>query len=732
LLELPDLNQVDMDQIVSEAKKQLRNLHPQWTDHSPHDPGITILELLAYLKENQHQAINTIGPKHKMKYLELLNIQPEPVQCSYTEIIFSAPDFSVSLPGGTKLKANNIIFETLERHTLFSNELVAVMVKEEEEKRYFSLESKEKQNRDWYALGREPKAGNQFYLSFTKEFPAGEALLFKFQMFEDYPVKRNPLKNGEAFFPLVELQWEYYGEEKGVEGWHPLEVKDDTTHNLLFPGFLTFQVKGKQLPLPEDEDENLQGFAFRCTLVDGQYDVPPRVRNIFLNCLPVWQQESLFRSYTFSYRDVKEDRILLDSYLAYFGYIRVFTREQGYWVELDHPGGFQVEREESKKNCRIRLTSPLVFEGEESEDRKEEGPALKVIAMEKDCLGQELVGSSTGFIHQAFELEMKNILTAHFSLMVGEALPGRQRGWVDWQQVNSRNKAGRNEKCYELETAPGRVKFGDNRRGAVPPKGEENLLITDCVVTRAEQGNIQSGNIDSFKEQDAHFDLLTFYQLFSSTGGREGEDLARAEQRMLQELKTGLRAVRIDDFARLAQLVPGLMIEHVKPLPLFKPGLEKYPEDKADNCVTLVIEPYSETGQGKLTAGYRKNIVHHLEKYRLITTEIHVVEPTYVGLEIFGEIIVKTGYSQAEKIIEKSIVDYVNTFQRRQQGQVHLSHGDLYGTVDLLDCVSYIRYLFVEPFGRRVMKSSRTDTIIPADCRFYVKSCELTLLHGGQ
>ena len=41
------------EDILHEAVGRLPWLCPQWTDHNAHDPGITILELMAWYKEMQ-------------------------------------------------------------------------------------------------------------------------------------------------------------------------------------------------------------------------------------------------------------------------------------------------------------------------------------------------------------------------------------------------------------------------------------------------------------------------------------------------------------------------------------------------------------------------------------------------------------------------------------------------------------------------------------------------------
>ena len=47
-------------EIVAEAEARLPWLCPAWTDHNAHDPGITVLELMAWYKELQQYQMDQI------------------------------------------------------------------------------------------------------------------------------------------------------------------------------------------------------------------------------------------------------------------------------------------------------------------------------------------------------------------------------------------------------------------------------------------------------------------------------------------------------------------------------------------------------------------------------------------------------------------------------------------------------------------------------------------------
>ena len=53
MLTVRNLDDQTYEEIVKAAEGRLPWLCPTWTDHNAHDPGITILELMAWYKEMQ-------------------------------------------------------------------------------------------------------------------------------------------------------------------------------------------------------------------------------------------------------------------------------------------------------------------------------------------------------------------------------------------------------------------------------------------------------------------------------------------------------------------------------------------------------------------------------------------------------------------------------------------------------------------------------------------------------
>jgi hypothetical protein len=67
-----DLDDRNFDDLLREGLSLLPTVAPEWTNHNPSDPGVTIIELLAYFTEILIYRIGRISPTSKLQFLKLL------------------------------------------------------------------------------------------------------------------------------------------------------------------------------------------------------------------------------------------------------------------------------------------------------------------------------------------------------------------------------------------------------------------------------------------------------------------------------------------------------------------------------------------------------------------------------------------------------------------------------------------------------------------------------------
>src|SRR5215510_4630653 len=72
MIELPTLDDRTFADFASHARAQIPSLAPNWTDHNPTDPGIILLELLAWLADIVMYRIDQVPDRSYRTFLQLL------------------------------------------------------------------------------------------------------------------------------------------------------------------------------------------------------------------------------------------------------------------------------------------------------------------------------------------------------------------------------------------------------------------------------------------------------------------------------------------------------------------------------------------------------------------------------------------------------------------------------------------------------------------------------------
>ncbi|MDX6443393.1 MAG: hypothetical protein QOH71_467 [Blastocatellia bacterium] len=76
----PNLFQRRFSDLVEIGRARLPSAAPEWTDHNAHDPGITLMELLAWVAEAQLYSLSRLRRDERAAYAALLGITPHGTQ----------------------------------------------------------------------------------------------------------------------------------------------------------------------------------------------------------------------------------------------------------------------------------------------------------------------------------------------------------------------------------------------------------------------------------------------------------------------------------------------------------------------------------------------------------------------------------------------------------------------------------------------------------------------------
>ncbi|GAB4145367.1 MAG: putative baseplate assembly protein [Candidatus Promineifilaceae bacterium] len=120
-LHTPKLDDRTFQQLVDEAKKRIPHYTKEWTDHNVSDPGVTLIELFAWMTETILYRLNQVPDLHMIRFMELLGIrllEPVPASAPVTFWLSAPQPNPVVIPAGTEVAStqtetkSSIIFTT--------------------------------------------------------------------------------------------------------------------------------------------------------------------------------------------------------------------------------------------------------------------------------------------------------------------------------------------------------------------------------------------------------------------------------------------------------------------------------------------------------------------------------------------------------------------------------------------------------------------------------------------
>lgn len=161
--------------LVDEARKRIIHYCPEWTEYNLSDPGITLLELFAWMTELTVYRLNRVPEKNYIKFLEMLGLQRKPASSARTELTFwlSVPlpitpgsDQSVIVPQAMEVRSEftetEVVFTTDYEKKIVPPILNQVRKETEFNKNYLSRLGIE----IFHPFKQVPQQGDTFYLGF--------------------------------------------------------------------------------------------------------------------------------------------------------------------------------------------------------------------------------------------------------------------------------------------------------------------------------------------------------------------------------------------------------------------------------------------------------------------------------------------------------------------------------------------------------------------------------------
>jgi len=258
----------------------------------------------------------------------------------------------------------------------------------------------------------------------------------------------------------------------------------------------------------------------------------------------------------------------------------------------------------------------------------------------------EFLGIATGDAGQTYPLVHHPVLPKTAQLQVEE--DGR---WVDWDEVDGFESSTGDARHYVLDAEAGTVRFGNGVRGKAPQIGQR-IRVRRYRYGGGADGNVGAkavSKIDGVSQVKASNPL-------PARGGAPAETVAEALERVPGELRRHDRAVTRGDFQELALATPGADVGRADCLPLFRPPKDltslpapdpNHPFDEAAGVVSVVVWPREDRKRPNAPMADRtllREVCAWLDARRLVTTELYVIPPTYRKVAVAVGLRAKPGY----------------------------------------------------------------------------------------
>jgi predicted phage baseplate assembly protein len=239
--------------LVNEARLKLSQRCPEWTEHNVSDPGITLVELFAWLTESIIYRLNRVPEKLHVTLLDLLGIQIAPPVAATTRLRFqlAAPmDEAVHIPAGetevgTIRTANEeaVIFQTAEDFTIPPARPVSYAVKRGGAVKDIGVARgvAKPKGPDQMAFGTPPKVGDALYIGFDVSLA---------NMLLEVDVDCSQARGAGVDPEDPPLRWEVSVAEE-ESGWLEAEVVSDLTGGFNYgAGKVTIQLPERHTAVP--------------------------------------------------------------------------------------------------------------------------------------------------------------------------------------------------------------------------------------------------------------------------------------------------------------------------------------------------------------------------------------------------------------------------------------------------------------------------------------------------
>jgi len=600
----PILDDRSYQQLRDELVRRIPVYAPEWTDHNASDPGITLIELFAFLGENLLFRFNQLPDATKLAFLRLLQIPLIPASPARTIITMAteAPGGTL-VPIGAEAKAGSILYETLTEVRAWpisfvgAARIAAAPPDQKKEPEVFDFAV-----RTIDAVQLTPGQQAAYYQTKTVPLDAagaavdvgaavdhmlwvavlgssgadlsemgGAAINIGFIPDPVVPamdqVRPCPGLDSKSEENALEWQASTGRFKNGEPVYVSLTKIGDTTRGLAQEGVVRVRLPND--PAQPGNPAGLGVFTVDDPDKKGAGDLPPVLD------------------------DQTEKQILF--------WIRTFRLNGSRFAKVQFVGANAAEVTQTVK-------APV-----------------------------ELVGVGNGRPDQVFQLIHHPLIESTLALEVEDG--AGSANFKPWTVVDGFFASGPQDRHFILDLEAGQIRFGNGIQGYTPQIGER-IRAVEYRYGGGAQGNVGAKAISKI----SGFPVKDVQNPRRAHSGADSETIDAALARIPGELRRRDRAVTSGDFRELALETPGAGVGRAECLPRFYPPT-KTPEKPG--IVSVVIWPKEDPQNPNAPvpdANMLRDVCKWLDARRLVTTELYVIPPTYRKIAVAVGLEVKPGF----------------------------------------------------------------------------------------
>lgn len=665
-LQIPTIDNRRYQDLRDEALARIGVHNPEWTNFNKSDPGVTIIELFAFLTENLLYRANLIPERNRINFLKLLGVPLQPASSATGLVNFAnerGPLQTITLSGGIEVRAGRVPFRT--------DRALDVLPVEAQVYYKRKVTNASTQITDYYKL---------LYSSYKGQPPADTAIT----LYEAVPIdgrEGNEVAIGQettdgSMWIALMVRASDKPTDKTEKAREALREK---ARDAIAGKTISLGV----VPATDEATRQLSPGGLANPEGDGllQYLIPNIPDG---GVLPTDPTQRVPR-----YKPLEASPLV--DVLAKPGVVEITlppASELKLWTNLDPleqgVGDFPPSLEDSSLNDRL-ITWLRVQASAAVRTRILWVGINTVSVTQRAHVNDELLPNGTGAPDQVVTLSNRPIISKSVRLRVTTA-EGETR---QWQEIDDLLSAGPEVQVSDLRQPPGapqpanrpvevftvnpesgEIKFGDGLRGKRPPRNAKLRASYDYGVGSA--GNVGPGSISSSPSLPAGLKVSNPVRTWNGT---EAEKVSEGEKQIARYLQHRDRLVNATDFETITLRTPGVAIGRVEVIPAFSPELTPSEPGDAPGVVTLMLIPRYDPKQPDAPNAdsiFLDTICNYLAPRRLVTTQLILRGPVYkpIWVSVGMNVVAGSAIAEVREAVKKSLLDFLSPLRQSQAAQL--------------------------------------------------------------